>query len=58
MHAYVNPDNPSNGAGYGLIRFNKTNKKVIFECWPRDVDVSLNDAKQFNGFPIEVNVND
>lgn len=58
MHAYVNPDNPSNGAGYGLIRFNKTNKKVIFECWPRDVDVSLNDAKQFNGFPVEVNVND
>ena len=58
MHAYVNPDSPSNGAGYGLIRFQKNTNNVTFECWPRDVDVSLNDAKQFNGFPIEVNVND
>ncbi len=54
MHAYVNPDSPSNGSGYGLIKFNKVEKEVIFECWPRDVDVSLKDAKQFNGFPIIV----
>jgi hypothetical protein len=54
MHAYVNPDNPSNGAGFGLIRFNKENKEVTFECWPRDVDVSAPEAKQFPGFPLTV----
>lgn len=54
MHAYVNPDNPSNGAGYGLIRFNKEEKEVTFECWPRDINVSNQEAKQFKGFPIKV----
>jgi hypothetical protein len=54
MHAYVNPDNPSNGAGYGLIRFNKAAKEVTFECWPRDIDVSNQEAKQFKGFPINI----
>ena len=54
MHAYVNPSNPSNGAGYGLIRFNKEEKEVTFECWSRDIDVSTQEAKQFDGFPISV----
>ncbi|NMH86885.1 hypothetical protein HHX25_05170 [Flavivirga sp. Y03] len=54
MHAYVNPDNPSNGAGYGLIRFNKKDSEVTFECWPRDVDVTTKEAKQFNGFPYTI----
>ncbi|MEX0312922.1 MAG: hypothetical protein AB3N18_01995 [Allomuricauda sp.] len=54
MHAYVNPDNPSNGAGYGLIRFRKTTKEVILECWPRDTDVSMDEAKQFEGFPYPI----
>lgn len=54
MHAYVNPENPSSGAGYGLIRFNKTNLEVTFECWPRVVDVSQADAQQFTGFPVTV----
>lgn len=54
MHAYANPDSPSNGGGYGLIRFNKENKKVTFECWPGDVDVSSENAQQFTGWPVEV----
>jgi len=54
MHAYVNPESPSSGSGYGLIKFNKTNNAVTFECWPRDADVSSQDAKQFKGFPITV----
>lgn len=54
MHAYVNPESPSSGSGYGLIKFNKTNNAVTFECWPRDVDVSSQNAKQFKGFPITV----
>jgi len=56
MHAYVNPDNHSNGSGYGLIRFNKAAKEVTFECWPRDMDVSAETAKQFTGFPLKVNL--
>ncbi len=54
MHAYVNPDSPSNGAGYGLIRFNKTTDVVTFECWPREVDATTEEAEQFQGWPITV----
>lgn len=56
MHAYANPDSPSNGAGYGLIRFDKSNKQVTFECWPREVDVSSEGAQQFKGWPITVSL--
>lgn len=58
MHAYVNPDQPSNGAGYGLIRFNKESQSVQFECWPRDADVRSTDAKQFDGFPVTIYLKD
>ena len=57
MHAYVNPENPSRGGGYGLIRFNTGNETVVFECWPRDVDVTTGDAEQFTGWPVEVSLN-
>ncbi|MFS4494872.1 hypothetical protein [Maribacter sp. 2308TA10-17] len=51
---YVNPESPSKGSGYGLIRFNKTTKETTFECWPRYVDVTKEGAKQFDGWPITV----
>ncbi|MFT4567598.1 MAG: hypothetical protein ACI9FN_002565 [Saprospiraceae bacterium] len=54
MEAYVNPESPSAGSGYGLIRFNKSKDEVTFECWPRYIDVSEADAKQFTGWPITV----
>jgi len=54
MHAYANPDSESNGAGYGLIRFNKPQKRVTFECWPREADVRSESAKQFVGWPVSV----
>ena len=54
MHAYANPDSPSNGAGYGLIRFDKGEKAVTFECWPRMMDVSADTARQFTGWPLRV----
>ena len=56
MHAYANPDSQANGAGYGLIRFNTAEKKVTFECWPRDADVTRDNAKQFPGWPQTVNM--
>ena len=56
MHAYVNPESPSSGAGYGLIRFDKTSDEVTMECWPRIIDVSSEDAKQFVGWPITISM--
>ena len=54
MHAYANPDTQSHGAGFGFIRFDIQKNEVTFECWPRDADVSLPDAKQFAGWPVKV----
>ncbi len=54
MQAYVNPESPSSGSGYGLIRFEPQEGKVIFECWPREVDVTQEDAEQFTGWPVSV----
>lgn len=53
MHAYANPA-PGNyrAAGYGLIRFNKSTRKITVECWPRFVDVTKPDAEQYPGWPI------
>ncbi|WP_238858027.1 alkaline phosphatase D family protein [Poritiphilus flavus] len=56
MWAYVNPESPSKGGGYGLIRFQKSNREVTFECWPRNVDVRNEDAAQFEGWPITVSL--
>ena len=56
MHAYANPDSPSNGAGYGLIIFNKIKNQVTFECWPRFEDVSKKNSKQFKGWPLKINI--
>ena len=58
MHAYANPESPSSGGGYGLIRFNKEAGTVMFECWPRDVDVTRADAAQFIGWPITISPRD
>ena len=51
MHAYANPDQASQGAGYGLIRFHKRDREVTFECWPRGADVTQPGARQFVGWP-------
>ncbi len=56
MQAYVNPESPSSGSGYGLIRFDKTTSTVTFECWPREEDVTKEGAKQFTGWPITVDM--
>ena len=56
MHAYANPDSDSKGSGYGIIKFNKGDSSVTFECWPRYQDVRKLNAKQFRGWPITVSV--
>jgi hypothetical protein len=54
MVAYANPESPSEGGGFGLIRFLKPTGEVTFECWPRDVYVLEKGAKQFTGWPVTV----
>lgn len=54
MHAYANPESPSQAGGFGLIRFHKSARKVTFECWPRDVYVLEKGAAQFTGWPVTI----
>ncbi len=72
MHAYANPEFgikdfkyvvdeklPLRGAdGFGLVRFNKNTRKIMMECWPRLVDITSKDAKQYDGWPITINQSD
>lgn len=54
MYAYANPEVRANGAGYGLVRFDKGNHTVTFECWPRTEDVAQPGATQYEGWPLTV----
>ncbi|ARN56416.1 metallophosphoesterase family protein [Sedimentisphaera salicampi] len=53
MYAYANPDikNDILKDGFGLIRFDKKDKSVTFECWPRKCDVTKSGAEQMTGWP-------
>lgn len=57
VHAYANPDADSEGAGYGLVRFDKAKGKVTFECWPRYANVQEASARQFPGWPKTITLN-
>lgn len=60
--AYANPpdiqDERQRGDGYGIARFDKRNRTVTFECWPRFSKVSQADSAQFSGWPITVSMRD
>jgi hypothetical protein len=61
-YAVANPsDEPNNGeklttraAGFGVIRFNKAERTITMECWPRNVDVASPSAMQYPGWPITI----
>ncbi len=42
------------GAGFGVVRFNKTTGEVTFECWPRNVDIGARGAMQYPGWPVVI----
>ena len=58
MHAYANPENRQNelkrADGFGVARFNKRNRIITFECWPRFAKVTDGDKAQFAGWPVTV----
>ncbi|MBD5777939.1 hypothetical protein IEN85_00335 [Pelagicoccus sp. NFK12] len=56
MHAYANPENADHGAGYGLIRFRKRANQVVFECWARSANLSQDNASQFPGWPVTIDL--
>lgn len=59
MRAYANPAEGNNMAtGYGLVRFKKSTREITMECWPRFVDVTKPDAKQYAGWPVTIQQED
>jgi len=45
-------------AGFGLVRFNKPQRTITMECWPRNVDLTAEDAKQYSGWPVTIHQTD
>ena len=60
MMAYANPDDvrdeKQRADGYGIARFNKSERTIRFECWPRFSDAKGGDKGQFPGWPITVSM--
>ena len=59
MLAVANPSPERNGgqklttraAGFGVVKFNKKTRAITMECWPRNVDITDSDTKQYPGWP-------
>lgn len=62
MLAYANPEDRTDelkrGDGYGIARFNKHDRTVTLECWPRFCDVADGDKAQYPGWPLTVKMDD
>jgi hypothetical protein len=65
MHAHANPNavkppiksmNPRvrQATGHGIVRFNKSDRTITMECWPRGTDTTRPDARQYPGWPIKI----
>ncbi len=58
MIAYANPedrkDETKRADGHGIVRFDKKNRTITFECWPRFASVDDGDSAQFPGWPVTV----
>jgi len=57
--AVANPSPERNGgqklttraAGFGVVKFNKRTREITMECWPRNVDITDSNTKQYPGWP-------
>ena len=47
-------DPGTRAAGYGFVRYNKAKRTITFECWPRNVDITKPDSKQYPGWPVTI----
>ena len=41
-------------AGFGVVKYNKPNRTITFDCWARNVDITDPNAKQYKGWPITI----
>ena len=46
------------GTGYGIITFDKDERTMHIECWPRNVDPIANPDGQYEGWPLTVSQKD
>ena len=45
--------------GYGIVKFNKSNRNITMECWPRYVDPTKPETgSQYPGWPRTINMVD
>lgn len=65
LWAVANPDPEENhnklttrAAGFGIVRFNKPQRSITIECWPRNVDVTGPKEKQYPGWPLTIDQQD
>ena len=64
--AVANPSPKPNGgqklttraAGFGIVKFNKKKRKITIECWPRNVDITNSNTKQYPGWPMTIKQED
>ncbi|MBW7988823.1 MAG: hypothetical protein FVQ84_02205 [Planctomycetes bacterium] len=57
--AVANPSPKPNGgqklttraAGFGIVKFDKKKRAITIECWPRNVDITNPNTKQYPGWP-------
>ncbi|WP_222611762.1 metallophosphoesterase family protein [Seonamhaeicola algicola] len=41
-------------AGFGVIKYNKPQRTITFECWPRNIDISNPNHKQYKDWPVTI----
>lgn len=41
--------------GFGIIRFEKSSRNILIECWPRQTDPGAGDHAQYDGWPVIIN---
>ena len=45
-------------AGFGVVTFDKKARKITFDCWGRNIDISDPKSKQYYGWPITISQTD
>ena len=41
-------------AGFGIVKYNKPNRTITFECWGRNTDIFDGASRQYPGWPITI----
>ncbi len=52
------PKLSTRAAGFGVVRFKKSDRTIRFECWPRNTDITIPGARQYPGWPLTVTQQD